>query len=152
MKNDERFPCFIRSINRFVCIYHLSWCTLCSLIMVPHGQAGVPFASVCHYRMGGMTLPTPTAEWSASLEQPCRKAMVTPLLLLSSEDNLMMNCVPVCLSMCMIRSSTGSCGVGVLTLEARDAYPVLQVYSGSVSCRMRFRYLYIYIYMKELKF
>ena len=25
---------------------------LCSLIMVPHGQADVPFASVCHYRMG----------------------------------------------------------------------------------------------------
>jgi hypothetical protein len=34
-------------------------------------------------------LPTPTAEWSASLEQLCRKVMVTPLLLLSSEDNLM---------------------------------------------------------------
>ena len=44
-----------------------------------------------------------TAEWSASLEQPCRKVMVTPLPLLSSEDNLMMNCLPVCLSMFMIR-------------------------------------------------
>ena len=29
----------------------------------------------------GMLLPTPTAEWSASLEQPCRK--VIPLLQLS---------------------------------------------------------------------
>ena len=58
----------------------------------------------------GLMLPTPTAEWSASLEQPCRKVMVTPLLLLSSEDNLMMNCSPVCLS--MTRSSTGSFGVG----------------------------------------
>ena len=45
----------------------------------------------------GMILPTPTAEWSASLEQPCSKVMVTPLLLLSSEDNLRMNCSPVCL-------------------------------------------------------
>ena len=39
------------------------------------------------------------------------KVMVTPLLLLSSEDNWMMDCLPVCLSMFMIRSSTGSCGV-----------------------------------------
>ena len=29
----------------------------------------------------GLILPTPTAEWSASLEQLCRKVMVTPLLL-----------------------------------------------------------------------
>ena len=29
------------------------------------------------------------AEWSASLEQPCRKVMVIPILLLSLEDNLM---------------------------------------------------------------
>ena len=36
-------------------------------------------------------LPTP-AEWSASLEQPCRMVMVTLLLLLSLEDNFMMNC------------------------------------------------------------
>ena len=30
-----------------------------------------------------MLLPSPTAEWSASLEQTRRKVMVTPLLLLS---------------------------------------------------------------------
>ena len=29
---------------------------------------------------------TPTAEWSVSLVQPCRKVMVTPLLLLSSKE------------------------------------------------------------------
>ena len=40
------------------------------------------------------------------------QVMVTPLLLLFSENNLMMNCLPVCLSMFMIRSLTGSCGVG----------------------------------------
>ena len=39
------------------------------------------------------------------------QVMVTFLLLLS---NLMTNCLPVCLSMSMIRSSTGSCGVGVV--------------------------------------
>ena len=48
-----------------------------SLIMVPHG-----WASRCSIRT------TPTAEWSASLEQPCRKVLVISLLLLSSEDNL----------------------------------------------------------------
>ena len=31
-------------------------------------------------------------------KQPCRKVIVIPLLLLSSEDNLRMNCSPVCLS------------------------------------------------------
>ena len=41
------------------------------------------------------------------------------LLLLSSEDNLMMNCLPVCLSMFMIRSSTGSCGVGVTNVRGK---------------------------------
>ena len=77
-----------------------------------------------HYRMGiVMILPTPTAEWSASLEQPCMKVMVTHLLLLSSEDNLTMNCLPVGLSMFVIWSSTGSCGVAVTNVEARDAYP-----------------------------
>ena len=60
--------------------------------MVPHGQAGVPFASVCHYSLVylpiewvGLILPTPTAEWSASLEQPCRKVMVTPLVYLPND-------------------------------------------------------------------
>ena len=35
-------------------MFYVSWCTLCFLIMVlhGHGQADVPFASVCHYRMG----------------------------------------------------------------------------------------------------
>ena len=31
----------------------------------------------------GMLLPAPTVEWSASLEQPCRKVVVIPLLLFS---------------------------------------------------------------------
>ena len=56
---------------------------------------------------------------------------ITPLLLLSSEDNLMMNCFAVRVSKYLIRGSTGC---GCPSLEARDAYPILQVYSGSVSC------------------
>ena len=39
--------------------------------------------SLIHMISVGMILPTPTAEWSVSLEQPCRKVMVTPLLLMS---------------------------------------------------------------------
>ena len=41
-----------------------------------------------------MILSTPTAEWSASLEKPCRKVMVIPLLWFHLGDNLM-NCLPV---------------------------------------------------------
>ena len=67
----------------------------------------------------GLILPTPTAEWSASLEQPCRKVMVIPLLLLFSEDNLRMNCSPVC-PMFVVRGSTGSCGVGFLQVKRRS--------------------------------
>ena len=57
--------------------------------------------------------------------------------------------------MFMIRRSTGSCGVGVLTLEARDAYPVLHVYSGSVSSysatlKYLLEVLYIYLLREEL--
>ena len=48
----------------------------------------------------GLILPTPTAEWSASLEQPCKKVLVTPLLLLSSEDDLMMNCLYLYVCQC----------------------------------------------------
>ena len=51
------------------------------------------------------------------------QVMVTPLLLLSSEDNFMMNCLPVCLSMFMIRSSTGSCGLGGLMLDGKRCSP-----------------------------
>ena len=40
-------------------------------------------------------LPLPTIFW---ILVSCRKVMVIPLLLLSSEDNLRMNCPPVCLS------------------------------------------------------
>ena len=36
-------------------------------------------------------------------------SFVSVLLLLSSEDNLMINCLPGCLSMFMFWSSTGSC-------------------------------------------
>ena len=59
----------------------------------------------------------------------------------------MMNCLPVCLSMLIIRSSTGSWGVGVLTWEARGAYLVLQVqvYSGSVGCIIRLFFLFCYL-------
>ena len=42
--------------------------------------------------------------------------MVTPLLILSSKDNYL----SVCLSMFMIRSSTGSCGVGVVIGKRRS--------------------------------
>ena len=55
-------------------------------------------SKVYHYRMGKLTLPTPIAEWSASLEQPCRKVIVIPILLPSSEDDLLMNCLSVRLS------------------------------------------------------
>ena len=42
---------FCYTLLRFAML-RFCWCTLCSLIMVPHGQADVPFALVCHYRMG----------------------------------------------------------------------------------------------------
>ena len=53
--------------------------------------------------------------------------MVTPLFLLSLEDNLMMNCLPVSLSMFMIRSSTRKLWGWSLTLETKDAYSILHV-------------------------
>ena len=56
----------------------------------------------------------------------------TPLLLLSSEDNLMINTLNLGrLSMFLIPGSIGSCGVGLY--EARDTHYVHQVYSGSIS-------------------
>ena len=122
-----------------------------------HGQAGVPFASVCHYRMCRnhgvlnyrrvyMTLIIafkacnlerrgrnafyiqPTAESPALLEQPCRKVMVIPLLnLLSSENNLMMNCFyPSVSPILLIWGWTGRCGVGLFHRYGIP-YPYLMV-------------------------
>ena len=73
----------------------------------------------------------------------CRKVMVTPLLLLSSEDYLIMNCLPVCLSMFIFRSSTGSCGLlesnvkrqETLTLFSRSTQDPLYKIAGQHSTR-----------------
>ena len=103
--------------------------------MVPHGQAGVPFALVCHYRMGradfthsycGMVSLVRAAVLEGNDHTPSS---------VSSEDNLMMNCLPVCLSMFMIRSSTGSCGLGASNVRGQEVLTLdLQASSGSVSC------------------
>ena len=64
-----------------------------------HGQADVPFTSVCRYRMGRNAFAQPTAESSASLEQPCSvgRLLIYPYYFFLLEDNLM-NCVAAGLS------------------------------------------------------
>ena len=66
------FASLTRSLNIF------DSCTLCSLIMVPMGKPVFHSHRYVTVEWVGMILPTPTAEWSASLEQPCEGKGHTP--------------------------------------------------------------------------
>ena len=83
--------------------------------------------------------------------------MVTPLLLLSMEDKLMMNCLPVCLTMFMIQSSTGSCGVGVLTFRGKRRLPgapgllgIRQLYKITGQHSVNYPPSFLFRYLKRL--